>query len=94
MNSFPCTKLDFLVRHVTVASFIPGRIRFYTNSIKGKTDLSRSLSEYLISLETVRTVEINSITGSVLIVYDPVLLQKYPKLMRVEAYIRIHVGRR
>jgi len=50
---------------------IPGRIRLRVPEIKGKPDLTGALQKQLSGFRVVRRVEVNPITGSVLVLYDP-----------------------
>jgi hypothetical protein len=50
---------------------IPGRVRLRFPALKGEPDLSREVQKQLATLPVVRHVEVNPVTGSVLVLYDP-----------------------
>jgi copper chaperone CopZ len=50
---------------------IPGRIRLRIPAIKGEPGLSREVQRQLSALPVIRRVEVNPVTGSVLVLYDP-----------------------
>jgi Heavy metal associated domain 2 len=49
----------------------PGRIRVRLDKIKGNSNLARELEQRLARLEYLQKIEVNPVTGSVLITYDP-----------------------
>jgi len=55
---------------VTVIHAIPGRMRLRIPSLKGNEDLARPLRERLSSIPGVAYVEVNPVTGSVLVVHQ------------------------
>jgi len=55
---------------VAVIHAIPGRMRLRISSLKGNEDLARPLREQLSSLPGVARVEVNPVTGSVLVVHQ------------------------
>lgn len=81
------------MRSVTVASYIPGRIRLYSRFLKRNTAFSQMLYEYMNRFKAIHEVHINPITGSLLITYNPDLVHESPELMRVENYIKAQRGR-
>jgi hypothetical protein len=50
---------------------IPGRIRLKIPSIKGEPGLALEVHKQLAALPVIRRVEVNPVTGSVLVLYDP-----------------------
>jgi hypothetical protein len=50
---------------------IPGRVRLKIPAIKGEPELSREVQRQLAALPIVRRVEVNPVTASVLVHYDP-----------------------
>ncbi len=50
---------------------IPGRVRLKIPAIKGEPELSREVQRQLAALPIVRRVEVNPVTASVLVLYDP-----------------------
>ncbi|WP_296916665.1 HMA2 domain-containing protein [uncultured Megasphaera sp.] len=90
----PTSKWDFIMRSVSVSSYLPGRIRLYSKKLVGNTELSRKVYAYIASYKEIDKVDINVLTGSVLITYRPQVLRTNRELVRVENYIMSHVERR
>lgn len=90
----PVSKWDFIIRVVQVSSYIPGRIRLYSNKLIGNTELSHKVYAYVASYKEIDKVDINIVTGSILITYRPELLRSNKELAKVEQYIMNHVERR
>lgn len=91
---FPVSKWDFIIRSVHISSYIPGRIRLYSPKLKGNTELGRKAYAYIASYREIDSVDINVLTGSILITYQPERLRANGELARVENYIMAHVERR
>ena len=94
MTNFPQSKLDFFVRAVEVASYIPGRARLYARPLVGNAALAAQGERELSGAQGMKSVRTNTMTGSILIEYDPATLRKNPELARMEEYIRTHVKKR
>ena len=94
MTDFPQSKLDFFVRAVEVASYIPGRVRLYARPLVGNAALAKQVEKELSGAAGMKSVRTNTTTGSILFEYDPATLRKDPELAKVEEYIRTHVKRR
>ena len=94
MTDFPQSKLDFFVRAVDVASYIPGRIRLYARPLVGNASLAKQVEKELSGAAGMKSVRTNTTTGSILLEYDPAALRKDPELAKVEEYIRTHVKKR
>lgn len=94
MTDFPQSKLDFFVRAVEVASYIPGRARLYARPLVGNAALAAQIERELSAAQGMKSVRTNTTTGSILLEYDPETLRKNPDLARMEAYIRTHVKKR
>lgn len=90
----PVSKWDFIIRAVQISSYIPGRIRLHSRKLIGNTELSRKVYAYIASYKEIDNVDINIVTGSILIVYRPEILRMNTELARVEQYIMSHVERR
>lgn len=90
----PKTKLDLFVRSVEISTYLPGRIRLHSRSLIGNASLQHQVMDYLRSFREISEVEINKITGSILIKYTPQFLHTNPELTRIETYIRTHAVRR
>lgn len=90
----PTSKWDLIMRSVTISSYLPGRIRLYSKKLVGNADLGRKVYAYIASYKEIDKVDINVLTGSVLIIYRPQVLRTNRELVRVENYIMSHVERR
>ena len=90
----PTSKWDLIMRSVTISSYLPGRIRLYSKELVGNADLGRKVYAYIASYKEIDEVDINVLTGSVLIIYRPQVLRTNRELVRVENYIMSHVERR
>lgn len=90
----PTSKWDLIMRSVTISSYLPGRIRLYSKKLVGNADLGRKVYAYIASYKEIDEVDINVLTGSVLIIYRPQVLRANRELVRVENYIMSHVERR
>ena len=90
----PTSKWDLIIRSVTISSYLPGRIRLYSKKLVGNADLGRKVYAYIASYKEIDEVDINVLTGSVLIIYRPQVLRTNRELVRVENYIMSHVERR
>ena len=94
MADFPQSKLDFFVRAVEIASYIPGRVRLYARPLVGNETLAAQVKKELSGAAGMKSVRTNTTTGSILIEYDPAALRKNPDLARMEEYIRTHVKKK
>ena len=94
MTNFPQSKLDFFIRAVEIASYIPGRARLYARPLVGNEALAAQVKKELSRAAGMKNVRTNTTTGSILIEYDPETLRKDPDLARMEEYIRTHVKKR
>lgn len=90
----PTSKWDLIMRSVTISSYLPGRIRLYSKKLVSNADLGRKVYAYIASYKEIDEVDINVLTGSVLIIYRPQVLRTNRELVRVENYIMSHVERR
>ena len=55
---------------VKVVHFIPGRVRLKVKEMKGEVEFSQQVEAELSTVPGIEQVEVNPITGSVLIKYD------------------------
>ena len=94
MTDLPQSKLDFFIRAVDIASYIPGRARLYAKSLVGNAPLAKQVEGELSRRAGMKSVRTNPVTGSILIEYDPEALRKDPDLAKVEEYIRTHVKKK
>lgn len=90
----PQSKLELFLRTVEVASYLPGRVRLYSRALVGAPTLAEETKARLSALSGVTGVEVNHVTGSILVVYDPETLRRDPALKRAEEYLRTHAKRK
>ena len=90
----PFSKWDIIMRSVQVSSYIPGRIRLYSKRLIGNAGLCRQVYTYISSYHEIDSVEVNVVTGSVLIKYQPGLLRTNYELAKVEQYVVKHIEMR
>ena len=86
----PTNSLDIFVRAVDIASYIPGRIRLYSDSLIGNEQMAAEIRTRLGVFTELTGVDINTVSGSILITYDPKVLARNPKLKKAEDYIKTH----
>lgn len=84
------TNLERFIQSVEISSFLPGRIRLHSKALVQNLQLQKQVTETLQGYKEISSIEINPLTGSVLIQYVPALLQKNPELARMELYIKNH----
>ena len=94
MTNFPQSKLDFFIRAVEIASYIPGRARLYARPLVGNEALAAQVKKELSRAAGMKSVRTNTTTGSILLEYDPAALRKDTELARMEEYIRTHVKKK
>ncbi|MBO6304866.1 MAG: hypothetical protein J6M62_07320 [Selenomonadaceae bacterium] len=90
----PTTKLDFFARSCEVASYIPGRARLYSNELIGNDALSKKIKDALAEFSEITEVSVNTVSGSILIMYDSENLRKNKELKKVEEYIALKARRK
>ncbi|MCS6786422.1 MAG: heavy-metal-associated domain-containing protein [Thiobacillaceae bacterium] len=56
---------------IDVVHFIPGRVRLRAAGLKGRPQLAQQLQAAFAAVPGVKSIEVNTLTGSVLITYDP-----------------------
>ncbi|MGN0914980.1 MAG: HMA2 domain-containing protein [Succinivibrio sp.] len=83
----------YFLSTVTVASYIPGRIRVYSSLIKGNHENAKSLEEYFSKFKELKSFSINEVTGSVLIEYDVDKLASNKELHEIEQCLRKKAGK-
>ena len=91
---WPQSKLELFLRTVEVASYLPGRIRLYSCSLVGCPPLAEEMKARLSALTGVTKAEVNTVTGSVLIEYDPEALRRDSTLRRAEEYLQTRAKRK
>lgn len=77
-------KKKIFLNSLTVSSFMEGRIRCYSKLLKNNPQNEKLLTQYFKDFEDIGTYQINSITGSILIEYNPDLLHKNKELTELE----------
>jgi len=90
----PTTKLDLFIRSVEISSYIPGRVRLYTKQLVNNPALEVEVQAQLGAFSEITSVETSTVTGSILIKYEPETLRKNAALRKVEEYIMTHAKRR
>lgn len=90
----PTTKLDFFIRSVEISSYLPGRVRLHSKQLAGSPALEVEVQAQLGAFPEIASVETSTVTGSILIKYDPAVLRKNAELRKVEEYIMTHAKRR
>ena len=89
----PTSKMDWFLKSVTVGSYIPGRIRVYSKALINNAQLKLKVEETMAKYNELDKVTINTITGSVLIEYQPAKIKTNKELCKIEAYIKKRANR-
>jgi hypothetical protein len=87
-------KWEFILRAVQISSYIPGRIRLRSSKLIGNTELGNKLTTMASEYPEIRKVEINTTTGSALILYNAQAVRVNSQFAKVEQYIKMHAERR
>ena len=90
----PTNQLDLFLRSVEISSYLPGRIRLRSKKLVGNPHLEREVQAQLSAFREIRSVETNTMTGSILILYDPEQLRRNAELRKAEEYIALHARRK
>nr|WP_197018704.1 hypothetical protein [Selenomonas sp. ND2010] len=90
----PTNKLDLFIRSVEIASYLPGRVRLYSNNMIGDEALAQQVKSQLTAFAEIDAVTTNTVSGSILIVYTPDKLRCNAELRKVEEYIMTHARRK
>ena len=88
MVGIPTSKMDWFLKSVEVGSYIPGRIRVYSKSLINNQDLKNKVATALAGYKELDKCTINTVSGSVLIEYDPAKIKANKELCEIEAYIK------
>lgn len=59
------------IENIKVVHFIPGRVRLRSKDLQNNPDLAQTVENALASIPAVEHVDVNSLTGSILIAYRP-----------------------
>lgn len=89
----PTTKMEWFLKSVEVASYIPGRIRVYSRALINNPQLKLKVEQSLAGYPELDKVTINIISGSVLIEYRPESIRNNKELYEMEMYVKNHVKR-
>lgn len=73
---------------VQVAHFLPGRVRLKVPALRGRPAEAAALGMAFRSIPGVKTLEISTVTGSVLITYDVSTLAGEDAARRLRAVLR------
>ena len=90
----PTNRLDLFIRSVGISSYLPGRVRLYSRHLVGNEALGEEIRQRLGAFAEIDAVETSTLTGSILIHYQPERLRRNKELRKVELYIMTHVRRR
>ena len=94
MMQIPTSKLDLIIRNVEIASYMPGRIRLYSQKLVNNPRLAEEIKGELRRFAELSDTELSLVTGSILIKYDPLVLRRNAELNKVEQYIMTHAKKR
>ncbi len=83
----------YFLSTVTVASYIPGRIRGYSSLVKGNKENAKALEEYFLQFKELSNFSINEVTGSILIEYDVKKISSNKELLEIEESLRKKAGK-
>lgn len=78
----------YFLSHLNVASFVPGRIRCYSNLLKDNPQNALSLKNMFAKFDDLIDLQINTLTGSVLIKYEPCELIQHEALVKIEKELK------
>ena len=87
----PPTKLGALIGSMRPAAYTPGRMRLYSRSLMGNEKLREQILAYFADCPEVDKVECSTLTGSVLITYEPEFFAENEELSQIEMYVKHHV---
>ncbi|WP_363317189.1 HMA2 domain-containing protein [Anaerovibrio sp.] len=92
--NIPTSKIDLFIRSVEISSYIPGRVRLYSKTLIGNRSKCDEVLDYLNNYTELDEVQVNEVSGSILIKYTPAVLHGNIELTKVEEYIKNHVRRK
>ena len=90
----PTNQLDFFIRSVEISSYLSGRIRLRSKNLIGNPSLEQEVQTQLTAFREIQSVETNTVTGSILILYEPEELRQNADLKKAEEYIATHARRK
>lgn len=89
----PSMDLASIIKKAEIASYIPGRIRIYSNQLVNNGYAETVLQKMIGSYKEIDNVKVNIVTGSVLIEYRPEVLRRNKELADIERYIKNKINR-
>lgn len=84
----PTNKMEWFLEFVEVGSYLPGRIRVYSNKLVNNPSLKQQVEETMAKYKELDKVTINLLSGSVLIEYDPEKIKSNEELCSMEEFLR------
>jgi len=66
---------------INISHFIPGRVRLRVQQLKKNEDLANQIRNYASGMDLIEKLEINTLTGSVLIEYNPEQKEEIKQLL-------------
>jgi hypothetical protein len=82
------TGLRMAMQGLYVSHAIPGRVRIKLPKVKGNPVLAAELEQRLAAMRVVQWVEVNTLTGSVLLGYDPRMLESLHTLQVEDSLVQ------
>jgi hypothetical protein len=73
------------IADIKIVHMMPGRVRVKIARLKGNPILAHEIQDRLSAVQEIRRVEVNLITGSVLVVYDAVAMASPDSLLSLAA---------
>jgi len=89
----PANKAAYLLQHVQVLHYIPGRVRLYSRHLVNNPEVARQVFTHLKDMPEIKDFSVNPATGSVLIQYSPEGVFKNPLLRELEQLVAKQKGR-
>ncbi|SFI33182.1 hypothetical protein FZ041_11845 [Selenomonas caprae] len=90
----PTNSLDIFIRSVEISAYIPGRVRLHSRNLVDNPGLEQQVRTQLGAFAEIDKVETSTVTGSILIQYQPERLRRNAELCKVEQYIMTHARRK
>ncbi len=84
----PSSKLEWFLQSVEIGSYLPGRIRVYSKKLINNPELRNQVELSLLKYRELDKITVNSVSGSVLIEYNPVKIRGNKELCDIEEYIK------
>lgn len=72
----------FELNRIAISHFIPGRVRVRIDQLKSNEALAKNIRGYASGMDLIKKLKINTLTGSVLIEYDPNQKEEIKKLFK------------